>query len=941
VVPREASSLVLKDERAFFCKAQFQDGTIQPAATNNKRWYRRWSNNMSEMPKAYDFAATEDRIYQWWEENGWFKPEVQPPDAQPFTISIPPPNVTGELHQGHALFVAVEDLMIRRARMQGFAALWVPGTDHAGIATQLQVEKYLVREKGTTRQEIGREEFLKVTWEWKHNYGSYITKQLRRLGASCDWDRERFTLDEGLSRAVREAFIRLYRMGLIYRGEYLVNWSPGLQTAVSDLEVEYSEEDGHLYYFNYPIEGGGHISVATTRPETILGDTALAVHPDDTRYQSYIGKKAFVPILERAIPIIADDYVDIEFGTGALKVTPGHDPNDFEIGQRHNLAIVNVMNKDATMSAAAGPYAGLDRFECRQKLWRDMEEAGLTVRKEPYKVNIPRSQRGGEVIEPLVSWQWFVDAEPMAKMSLAAVHSGRIKIVPNHFEKVWNNWLENIQPWCISRQLWWGHRIPVWYCQECGHLTVSTSDPTACEECGSPKIEQDPDVLDTWFSSALWPFSTLGWPDETADLERFYPTDILETGYDILFFWVARMVMAATLYTNDIPFHTIYLHGLVRDEHGRKMSKSTGNVVDPLELMEKYGTDALRFTLLTGGTPGNDLNLALTKVASNRNFANKIWNIARFIIHSLDKADEKHSEMTVNSDVYSIADKWIIFRLRNLVSDVDRLMDGYQYGEAGRQVHDFLWNEFADWYLELAKVQLEQDASAANATLKILFEVFDTSLRLLHPFIPFVTEETWQHLSEAFKESKVGIRPQDGWPEALIIASWPRFDEALTSDYQKSAEQFEQMRELIRRIRAIRSEYGVPASRRIPASISAGDQATLVESQRPILSFLARLDESSLAIEQELPVPEGAVTIVLGEITVYLPLSGLVDIEQERGRLTKELAELDKQISRVNTLLQGEFAAKAPKEVVERERQKLARFESSRIELQVRLESFE
>ncbi|MGD8857926.1 MAG: valine--tRNA ligase, partial [Chloroflexota bacterium] len=541
---------------------------------------------MSEMPKAYDFSSTEERIYAWWEENGWFKPEIQPEDAEPFVISIPPPNVTGELHQGHALFVAVEDLMIRRARMQGKAALWVPGTDHAGIATQLQIEKRLA-EEGLRREEIGREAFLERTWQWKHKYGSYITVQLRRLGASCDWDRERFTMDEGLSEAVRESFVRLYRMGLIYQGEYLVNWSPGLQTAVSDLEVEYSEEPGFLYYFNYPLEDGGFIPVATTRPETILGDTGLAVHPDDERYADYVGKMALVPMLERPIPIIADAYVDMEFGSGALKVTPGHDPNDFEIGQRHDLAVVNVMKKDATMSEAAGPYAGLDRFECRQRLWADMEAAGLAIRKEPYTISVPRSQRGGEIIEPLVSRQWFVNAEPQAKMALDAVRSGRIEIVPERFVKVWENWLENIQPWCISRQLWWGHRIPVWYCDRCGGQTVARVDPTQCQHCGSEQIEQDPDVLDTWFSSALWPFSTLGWPEVTPDLERFYPTTLLETGYDILFFWVARMVMAAALYTNDIPFKTIYLHGLVRDAQGRKMSKTIGNVVDPLEVMKE------------------------------------------------------------------------------------------------------------------------------------------------------------------------------------------------------------------------------------------------------------------------------------------------------------------------------------------------------------------
>ena len=596
------------------------------------------------MPKAYDFKTTEERLYRWWEENGWFKPECRPADAQPFVISIPPPNVTGELHMGHAMFVALEDLMIRRARMQGCAALWLPGTDHAGIATQLQVEKHLLRTLEMTREEIGRTEFLRHTWAWKEKYGGQIIHQLRSLGASADWERTRFTLDGGLSRAVREAFLRLHRLGLTYRDEYLVNWSPGLQTAVSDLEVEYSEEPGLLYYFNYPVEGGGAIPVATTRPETILGDTAVAVHPEDERYQAYIGRMALVPMLNRPIPIIADPYVDRAFGTGALKITPGHDANDFAIGQRHGLAVINVMHKDASMNANAGPYAGLERFACRERLWADMQAAGLTLRTEPYTLNVPRSQRGGEIIEPLVSKQWFVNAEPMAQLALAAVRSGRIRIVPERVNKVWENWLTGIRPWCISRQLWWGHRIPVWYVAGDERRQIVAQDETDAYAQARAlygedvRLEQDPDVLDTWFSSALWPFSTLGWPEETPDLKRFYPTAVLETGYDILFFWVARMVMAGGLFTNDIPFHTIYLHGLVRDGDGRKMSKTAGNVIDPLEITGEYGTDALRFTLLTGGAPGNDMNLALSKVEGNRNFANKLWNTARFIVSNLDKA---------------------------------------------------------------------------------------------------------------------------------------------------------------------------------------------------------------------------------------------------------------------------------------------------------------
>jgi len=893
---------------------------------------------MSDMPKAYEFRGTEERLYNWWEENGWFKPESRPANADTFVISIPPPNVTGELHQGHALFVALEDLMIRRARMQGYAALWVPGADHAGIATQLQVEKMLMKDEGLSRDEIGREAFVQRAWEWKAKYGNQITKQLRRMGASCDWDRERFTLDNGLSAAVREAFVRLHRLGLIYQGEYLVNWSPGLQTAVSDLEVEYSEEPGYLYYFNYPVAGGGLIPVATTRPETILGDTAVAVHPDDERYGHFVGKVALVPMLNREIPIIADDYVDMSFGTGALKVTPGHDPNDFEIGQRHGLPVINVMNKDATMSAAAGKYAGMDRFECREILWRDMDGANLTLRKEEYVVNVPRSQRGGEVIEPLVSRQWFANVEPMAKMGLEAVNSGRIKIVPERFGKVWDNWLTNIQPWCISRQLWWGHRIPVWYCGICGHQTVATIDPTSCESCGGTELEQDPDVLDTWFSSALWPFSTLGWPEQTEDLKRFYPTDVMETGYDILFFWVARMVMTGALFTNDVPFHTIYLHGLVRDETGRKMSKTTGNVVDPLELTEKYGTDALRFTLLTGSSPGNDLNLAFARVASNRNFANKIWNVSRFIVQNLEQIDPGIHQETGKTPSYTLADKWIMAREGELITNVNRLFDSYLFGEAGRQIHDFLWGDFADWYLEVAKVQSREGDVSARTTLSVLFHVLDTCLRLLHPFMPYVTEETWQHVKAAFQQANVGILPDSGWPEALIIAEWPQQGKDQTNDYSTEVAEFERVRELIRGIRAVRSEYGVEPSRLVPAIIIAGERTDIIASQRSIMAFLAHLDIDNLTIVDQGEAPVESVTVAVGEMTAYMPLADLIDLEKERSRLKSEIKDLEAQIQRVGDLLAGAFAHKAPASVVEREREKLDGFKTSHLELSERLE---
>ncbi len=891
---------------------------------------------MTDMPKAYDFRGTEERLYRWWEANGWFKPEVAPAGAEPFVISIPPPNVTGELHQGHAMFVALEDMMIRRARMQGYAALWVPGSDHAGIATQLQVEKAILHTAEVTREELGREEFLRRTWAWKERYGSRITEQLRRLGASCDWDRERFTLDNGLSRAVIEAFLRLYRMGLIYQGEYLVNWSPGLQTAVSDLEVEYSEEAGWLYYFNYPVVGGGQIPVATTRPETILGDTAVAVHPEDERYNPLIGRTALVPILNRQIPVIADDYVDREFGTGALKITPGHDPNDFEIGRRHGLPIVNVLNKDATMSPAAGPYAGMDRFDCREKLWRDMEAAGLVIRREPYTLSVPRSQRGGEVVEPLVSKQWFVNAKPMAELALAAVRSGRIRIVPERFVKTWENWLTNIRPWCISRQLWWGHRIPIWYANGDSRLAIAAADETEAYARARARfgpdvtLEQDPDVLDTWFSSALWPFSTLGWPDETADLERFFPTSVLETGYDILFFWVARMVMTSLLFTNDIPFHTIYLHGLVRDENGLKMSKTYGNVVDPLEVMDEYGTDALRFTLLTGSTPGNDMNLSLAKVAANRNFANKIWNMARLLVRAVDglSAADRPAK-----PAYTPADRWILTRTSELVTAANRLMDNYLYGEAGRQVYDFLWGDYADWYLEQAKVSLAGGGAAAWTTLSVALGVLDTGLRLLHPYIPFVTEEIWQQLRAAFVESDLGIAPPEGWAEALIIARWP--EPGLLDP--EGAEAFERLRELVRGIRAARADNKVEPGRRIVARIQAGGHAASLEAQRDVLCALARLDETRLTIAPTLPAPDQALTLAQGEITCYLPLAGLVDLDAERERLRGALDDLEGEMARVGALLAGPFAERAPAPVVQKERDKLAELEAGAAQIRERL----
>ncbi len=888
-----------------------------------------------KLAKTYDFNDVESRIYQWWEESGYFAPDIQP-GVKPYVISMPPPNVTGEMHIGHAMFVAIEDLMIRHSRMTGVPTLWLPGTDHAGIATQLQVEKYLLRTEEVTREEIGREAFVQKTWEWKEKYGGIITQQLRRLGASCDWTRERFTRDEGLSAAVLEAFVRLYERGYIYRGTYLINWSPGLQTAVSDLEVEYHEEQGSLYYFNYRVEGSDeNIPVATTRPETILGDTAVAIHPEDKRYQHLIGKTCLVPILDRQIPVIADDYVDLEFGTGALKITPGHDPADYEIGQRHNLQVINILNADATMNDAAGPYAGLDRFACRKKLWADMEAQGLTLKTEPYTLQIPRSQRGGEVVEPMVSTQWFVRMEDLAAPALEAVRSGQIKIVPERFDKVYYNWLENIRDWCISRQLWWGHRIPAWHCADCGEITVAREVPTQCAHCESSAITQDPDVLDTWFSAGLWPFSTLGWPDDTEDLRYFFPTTMMETGYDILFFWVARMIMMSLEFTGEIPFEAVYLHGLVRVSGGQKMSKSYGNVVDPLELMEEFGTDALRFTLLTGSTPGQDSKMNLEKLEAHRNFANKLWNVGRLIMNAV----EREPSSLDNDSPLSNADRWILCRLPQIQMNVDRLFAAYQYGEAGRQLYEFFWGEFADWYLEIAKLQLDGDEGAAGRTTKIMAQVYDACLRMLHPFMPFVTEELWGYLKRTCVENSAGYQPAGGWEEALIVARWPTADEG-AAQQAGDVENFQVVMDIVKAIRNARLEKGVELRRRIPAAIQAGNAAEYLASSSAAIAALAGIDAEQLQIEGVLDErPENSLAMVIHGVEIYLPLEGMLDLELEKQRLQEQLAEAVSQQERIEKLLTGAFAERAPEDVVERERAKLRSFEETAEKIKQQLEA--
>jgi len=895
---------------------------------------------MTELPKTYDFKEYEEKIYANWESKGYFRPKNDPnkpghdPSIKPFVIVIPPPNVTGGLHLGHPLFVATEDLMIRYHRMKGEPTLWVPGTDHAGIATQLQVEKQLARE-GLTRTQLGREAFLKRMWQWKEQYGGQITHQIRRIGASCDWDRERFTLDEGLSRAVREAFVRLYEKGLIYRGPRMINWSPGLKTAVSDLEVEYSEERGTLYYFKYPLadNSGDYIPVATTRPETILGDTAVAVHPDDQRYQRYIGKMVRVPVIGREIPVVADEYVEREFGTGALKITPGHDPHDYEIGQRHQLALINIMNPDATLNENAGPYEGLDRYKARQALWEDMRAQGLVLKEEPYMMSVPRSQRGGEIVEPLVSTQWFVRMETLAKNAKAAVEARPITFVPDRFTKVFHNWMDNIQDWCISRQLWWGHRIPVWYCQDCGEVIVARETPESCPKCRSARLEQDPDVLDTWFSSGLWPFSTLGWPERTPDFEYFYPTSVLETGYDILFFWVARMIMDGIEFTGKAPFHTVYLHGIIRDEKGVKMSKTKNNAIDPLEVMDAMGTDALRFTLLVGSTPGNDMNISVKKVEANRNFANKVWNIGRFVISAVDRAGAK----PVSEPVWTLPDLWIWARLKQVVNSVNNLFENYQFGEAGKQIYEFFWSEFADWYLEASKRQLSEGGERAYFTAFGLARVLDVMLRLLHPFTPYVTEALWGYLKQACLDAGLPLKNKEGWEEALIVARWPERME-MEGWEDEIIKDFSITQELIRAIRNLRSEYKIEPSRKLHAIFVSTDQQILLESQKLVLCDLAGLDPDATEIRSEKPEDQsGLAGLVVNEIEVFVQLADAKDDAAEEERLRKELAELESQVARLESLLASPFAQKAPEKIVQAEREKLETYKGSIQKLRSRL----
>ena len=875
---------------------------------------------LSSLPKTYEPQAVEGKWYRFWEEGGYFKPSGD--TTRPtFVISMPPPNVTGALHLGHAITATIEDILIRYHRMKGDDTLWVPGEDHAGIATQTVVERLLTQE-GTDRHVIGREAFIERVWQWVNQYKSRIQDQHRRLGASCDWSRERFTLDEGLSRAVREVFVRLYEEGLIYRGERIINWCPRCMSALSDLEVNHIETAGTLTYVRYPLitregeETTKYISVATTRPETILGDTAVAVNPKDPRYEDLIGRMAILPVIGREIPIIADEAVDPTFGTGAVKVTPAHDPVDFEIGERHNLPFVQVIGFDAKMTADAGPYAGQDRFEARKNLVDELGRLGLIVKTEDYMVPLGHCQRCDTVIEPLISKQWFVKMRPLATPAMGAVKYDLMKIVPERFNKVYMDWLENIHDWCISRQLWWGHRIPVWYCDSCGQMTVSREDIVVCPHCDSAEIHQDEDVLDTWFSSWLWPFSTLGWPEVTPDLLRYYPTSVMETGYDIIFFWVARMAMAGMHFLGTIPFHIVYLHGLVRDAKGEKMSKSKNNVVDPLNVMDQYGTDALRFTLATSSSPGNDMKLVPERIIGNRNFANKIWNASRFVLMT---TGEVGGGVPAIDEIQpaTLADRWILSRLAKLTQEVTRLIDEFQLGEAGRQINDFFWSDFADWYLEIAKVQLQGDETSRLTTTGILRAVLDQSMRLLHPYMPFVTEEVWQHLYRTCEPY------EDHWPaSALIVAPWPV---ANVRAIDVVAEQtFGLLQEVIIRIRDARNQMKVEPARRVPVIMAAGNQASILQAQASIIEFLARTEKPQLHAELA-QKPAQSMSLLAGQVEIYLPLAGLLDIGKELGRLDKEIGQAQQEIERLQRKLANEaFVAKAKPEVVEKEREKLA-----------------
>ncbi len=876
---------------------------------------------IKELAKTYDPSQVEDRLYTEWMENGYFH-AVPDSEKTPYTIVIPPPNITGQLHMGHALDNTLQDILIRWKRMQGYSALWLPGTDHASIATEAKIVESMAKE-GIKKEDLGREKFLERAWEWKKVYGGRIVEQLKKLGSSCDWERERFTMDEGLSNAVLEVFVNLYKKGLIYRGDRIINWCPKCSTSISDAEVEYEEQEGNFWHLKYPVKDSSEfIIVATTRPETMLGDTAVAVNPEDERYAGLIGKTVVLPLMNREIPIIADSYVDKDFGTGAVKITPAHDPNDFEVGLRHNLPQIRVMDDRAKMNEAAGKYAGMDRYEARKKIIEDLKELDLLVKIEGHKHNVGTCYRCNTVIEPIMSRQWFVKMKPLAEPAIDAVRNGTIKFVPDRFSKIYYNWMENIQDWCISRQLWWGHRIPAYYCRECGEMIVAKDHPDICPKCGSSRIEQDPDTLDTWFSSALWPFSTLGWPEKTRDLEYFYPTNVLVTGYDIIFFWVARMIFSGLEHMGKEPFSHVFIHGIVRDAQGRKMSKSLGNGIDPLEVISQYGTDALRFALTIGNSPGNDLRFSTEKVESSRNFANKIWNATRFVLMNFD---EDVDFIKVDTTKFTTPDKWILSRVNTLAKEVTENLENYELGIALQKVYEFIWEEFCDWYIELVKPRLfdREDETRLEAQW-VLNHVLGTAMKLLHPYMPFVTEEIYSHLINN--------------DESIMISAWPTYDEKL--HYPEAEKDMQLIMDAIKAVRNIKVEMNVPPSRKNKLIFVAGPaESAILGSGTKFFERLAGASEIKVQPDKS-GIPSDAVSAVIAGAEIFIPLEDLVDIKKELERLEKEKANLEKELERVDSKLNNEgFVAKAPAKLIEEEKAKKAKYTDMYEKLQERIAS--
>ena len=857
-----------------------------------------------ELPKVYEPQQVEERIYQMWEQGGYFKPTGKA-DAKPFTIVMPPPNVTGQLHMGHAMDATLQDTLIRFKRMQGFDALWVPGTDHAGIATQIKVEEELRKKEGLSRHDLGREKFLERVWAWKHQYGNRIVEQQKKLGSSCDWDRARFTMDEGCSKAVREVFVSLYEKGLIYKGSRIVNWCPHCVTALSDAEVNYVDKPGKLWHLKYPIVGeeGRYVTVATTRPETMLGDSGVAVNPNDERYQDIIGKKCLLPLMNREIPIVADEYVDLEFGTGCVKMTPAHDPNDFEVGLRHNLETIRVLDDNGRVNDLGGKYCGMDRYDARKAIIDDLDALGLLEKIEDHQHNVGTCYRCGNDVEPIVSAQWFVKMEPLAKEAIRSVRDGETRFVPERFTKNYMNWMENLHDWCISRQLWWGHQIPVWYCADCGHMTCSREDACTCEKCGSANIERDPDVLDTWFSSALWPFSTLGWPENTEDLQRYYPTDVLVTGYDIITFWVSRMIVSGLEHMHKAPFHTVLIHGLVRDNQGRKMSKSLGNGIDPLEMIERYGCDALRMNMVMGNSPGNDMRFYVERCEAMRNFANKLWNASRYVLMNL-------SEDAVNvlpaMDQLTTADKWVLSKLNTLIAEVTENLEKYELGVAVQKVYDFLWDTYCDWYIELTKARLySEDTAQKQTALQVLVYVLDQTLRLLHPFMPFITEEIWQSI------------PHEG--DALITAAWPVYSEELAFRSEESL--MESVMAAIRSIRNRRAEMNVPPSKKAALYVLTSKPQIFAEGEG-FIQRLAYADQVTM-LDKEPENLDGMVCCTTSDAKLYIPMGQLVDVAKELERIGKELEKARKNLAGLEAKLSNEkFVSRAPEAVVNAEKEK-------------------